>query len=98
MTGTSASRKALVIRCVASRLPPGVLSWTTTAAAPCDAAFDTPSSRYVARTPSTVPVAVRRVTAGCAPRVMPAVATRSTPSTKKMRATRIRKERDCLAM
>ncbi len=45
MTGTSASRKALVMRCVASRLPPGVLSLTTTTSASSRAAFATASSR-----------------------------------------------------
>ncbi len=45
MTGTCASRNALVIRCVASRLPPGVLSRTTTAGAPAAAALLTPSAR-----------------------------------------------------
>ena len=45
MTGTSASRKVLVICCVASRLPPGVLSLTTTTSAPSRAAFATPSVR-----------------------------------------------------
>jgi hypothetical protein len=45
MTGTSASRKALVMCWVASRLPPGVLSSTTTAGADDAAACAMPSWR-----------------------------------------------------
>ncbi len=45
MTGTSASRNVLVIDCVASRLPPGVLSLTTTTSAPSRAALATLSDR-----------------------------------------------------
>ena len=93
MTGTSASRNAAVIRCVASRLPPGVLSSTTTAAAPSVTACSIPSSRYVASTPSTVPVAVSKTTCGCAPRAIEAVATSRTPSSASVRARRIRRER-----
>ena len=45
IVGTSASSSALVIRWVASRLPPGVLSSITTAGAPDAAACAMPSSR-----------------------------------------------------
>ena len=45
MAGIGASRRALVIFCVASRLPPGVLSLTMTAGAPAAAAWRIPSSR-----------------------------------------------------
>ncbi len=45
MTGSGASRKAPVIVWVASRLPPGVFSLTTTTSAPSRAARVTPSAR-----------------------------------------------------
>ncbi len=45
IVGRSASSSADVIRWVASRLPPGVLSLTTTAGAPASAACAMPSSR-----------------------------------------------------
>ena len=45
ITGSFASRNADVIRWVASRLPPGVLSLTTTAGAPDAAASAIPCSR-----------------------------------------------------
>ena len=83
-----------VIRCVASRLPPGVLSSTTTAAAPSAPPARCPPRGSAASTPSTVPVAVRRTTCGSR---AARDATRSqrarTPSSARMRARRIRRER-----
>src|ERR1035437_9427712 len=70
--GIGASRSAETISLVASRLPPGVSSWMTTAGAPSWAAWAMPSLRYAANTLSTTPVAGRTGTTGPAPRAGPA--------------------------
>ena len=64
ITGTGDSRSSPVIFAVASRRPPGVLSWTTTAGAPSRSARAIPSARYCAITPSTSPVVGRTMTTG----------------------------------
>ena len=60
MTGTFASRRVPTMSFVAWRLPPGVFSLMTTAAAPSRSARATPSARYWAIPPSTIPVVGRR--------------------------------------
>ncbi len=78
ITGIFASRNVPTMAFVERRSPPGVLSFTTTAAAPLDSAWLIESARYLAMPPSTMPVVGRTTTSGPAPRAP--VAKSSQPS------------------